>query len=50
MAARRLQNGSIASRDLVAERGSIRYLNSEDDLEAAILYVRDGQDFDRYEP
>lgn len=26
-----------------AERGSIRYLNSDDDLEAAILYVRDGQ-------
>ncbi len=32
-----------------AERGSIRYLNSDDDLEAAILYVRDGQDIDRYE-
>jgi REP element-mobilizing transposase RayT len=31
-----------------AERGSIRYLNSDDDLEAAILYVRDGQDIDRY--
>ena len=27
-----------------AERGSNRYLNSDDDLEAAILYVRDGQD------
>jgi len=27
-----------------AERGSIRYLNNDDDLEAAILYVRDGQD------
>jgi len=27
-----------------AERGSIRYLNSDDDLEAAIRYVRDGQD------
>jgi len=27
-----------------AERGSIHYLNSDDDLEAAILYVRDGQD------
>lgn len=26
-----------------AERGSIRYLNNDDDLEAAILYVRDGQ-------
>ena len=31
-----------------AERGSIRYINSEDDLEAAVLYVRDGQDTDRY--
>jgi REP element-mobilizing transposase RayT len=31
-----------------AERGSIRYLNSDNDLEAAILYVRDGQDIDRY--
>lgn len=31
-----------------AERGSIRYINSEDDLEAAILYVRNGQDTDRY--
>ncbi len=31
-----------------AERGSIRYLNDDDDLEAAILYVRDGQDIDRY--
>lgn len=30
-----------------AERGSIRYLNSDDDLEAAILYVREGQDIDR---
>ncbi len=29
------------------ERGSIRYLNSDDDLEAAILYVRDGQDRQR---
>jgi REP element-mobilizing transposase RayT len=27
-----------------AERGSIRYLNNEDSLQAAILYVRDGQD------
>jgi REP element-mobilizing transposase RayT len=27
-----------------AERGSIRYLNDEDSLEAAILYVRHGQD------
>ncbi len=32
------------------ERGSIRYLNSDDDLEAATLYVRDGQDIDRYQP
>jgi REP element-mobilizing transposase RayT len=31
-----------------AERGSIRYLNSDDDLAAATLYVRDGQDIDRY--
>ncbi|HLN27686.1 MAG TPA: transposase [Gemmataceae bacterium] len=31
-----------------AERGSIRYLNSDNDLEAAILYVRDGQDVDRH--
>jgi REP element-mobilizing transposase RayT len=31
-----------------AERGSIRYLNSDDDLEAATLYVRDGQDIDRH--
>jgi REP element-mobilizing transposase RayT len=31
-----------------AERGNIRYINREDDLEAAILYVRDGQDADRY--
>jgi REP element-mobilizing transposase RayT len=30
-----------------AERGSKRYLNDEDSLEAAILYVRDCQDFDR---
>lgn len=27
-----------------AERGSDRYINDEDSLEAAILYVRDGQD------
>ena len=32
-----------------AERGSIRFLNNEDDLDAAILYVRDGQDINRYE-
>jgi REP element-mobilizing transposase RayT len=31
-----------------AERGSIRYLNSGDDLEAATQYVREGQDIDRY--
>jgi len=31
-----------------AERGSVRYLNKEDDLEAAILYVRDAQD--RHKP
>jgi REP element-mobilizing transposase RayT len=33
--------------DWWAERGSIRYLNDDDELEAAILYVRDGQDLDR---
>jgi REP element-mobilizing transposase RayT len=33
-----------------AERGSIRYINREDDLEAAILYVRDGQEPGRYQP
>jgi REP element-mobilizing transposase RayT len=33
-----------------AERGSIRYLNNAEDLEAATLYVRDGQDGDRYQP
>ena len=27
-----------------AERGSIRYLNTNDDLQAAIMYVRDAQD------
>jgi hypothetical protein len=27
-----------------AERGSRRYINDEESLEAAILYVRDGQD------
>ena len=31
-----------------AERGSIRYINKDDDLEAAILYVRDGQEGNRY--
>src|SRR5205823_12278157 len=30
-----------------AERGSIRYLNSDEDLFAAIRYVRDGQDIER---
>jgi REP element-mobilizing transposase RayT len=30
-----------------AERGSIRYLNSQEDLEAATVYVRDGQDIAR---
>jgi REP element-mobilizing transposase RayT len=30
-----------------AERGSIRYLNSDVELERTILYVRDGQDIDR---
>jgi REP element-mobilizing transposase RayT len=31
-----------------AERGSIRWLNTDDDLEAATLYVRDGQEAHRY--
>lgn len=30
-----------------AERGSIRYLNSDDDLEASTVYVRAGQDIER---
>lgn len=30
-----------------AERGSIRYLNGENDLETAVVYVLDGQDIDR---
>jgi REP element-mobilizing transposase RayT len=33
-----------------AERGSIRYINRDDDLDAAILYVRDGQGAARYQP
>lgn len=33
-----------------AERGSIRYLNTDDELEAATVYVREGQDGDRYQP
>ena len=32
-----------------AERGSIRYLNRDEDLEAAVRYVRDGQDISRFE-
>jgi len=31
-----------------AERGSIRYLNTDEELEGTILYVRDGQDANRY--
>jgi REP element-mobilizing transposase RayT len=31
-----------------AERGSQRYINDEDSLEAAIRYVRDGQDHGRF--
>jgi len=31
-----------------AERGSQRFINDEESLEAAILYVRDGQDKPRY--
>jgi REP element-mobilizing transposase RayT len=47
-ATRALQNKSDGRRKKWwAERGSIRYLNSDDDLQAAILYVRDGQDIDR---
>lgn len=30
-----------------AERGSIRWLNRDEELEAAVLYVRDGQDVRR---
>jgi REP element-mobilizing transposase RayT len=30
-----------------AERGSIRYLNTDADLEGATVYVGDGQDIDR---
>jgi REP element-mobilizing transposase RayT len=30
-----------------AERGSIRYLNTDDDLASATVYVRDGQDIER---
>ncbi len=45
----------VASRDgersnWWAERGSIRYINREDDLDAVILYVRDGQESNRYQP
>jgi REP element-mobilizing transposase RayT len=32
-----------------AERGSIRYLNRDDELHTVILYVRDGQDANRYQ-
>ncbi len=32
-----------------AERGSVRYINRDDDLEAAILYVRDGQEGRRFQ-
>jgi hypothetical protein len=31
-----------------AERDSIRYLNTDGDLEGATLYVRDGQDGGRF--
>ncbi len=42
------ENSSLKGNDIPREkwwasRGSIRYLNDEDSLEAAILYVRDGQ-------
>jgi REP element-mobilizing transposase RayT len=39
-------NSSVRTR-WWAERGSRRYLNDEKSLEAAILYVRDGQDLVR---
>ena len=38
------QRGSPLREQWWAERGSKRYINSPEDLEAAILYVRDGQD------
>src|SRR5262249_33081459 len=31
-----------------AERGSIRYLNNEDELERATVYARDGQGSERF--
>jgi REP element-mobilizing transposase RayT len=37
-------NGSDGRSNWWAERGGIRHINREDDLEAAIVYVRDGQD------
>jgi REP element-mobilizing transposase RayT len=42
-------NFDNARKNWFAERGSIRYLNNDDELEAAILYVRDGQGPNRYE-
>ena len=47
-ATRALKKMSASERDnWWAERGSIRYLNSENDLEATSRYVREGQDMER---
>ena len=44
-ATRCLKEGFDANRkNWWAERGSIRYANDEESLEAAIIYVKDGQD------
>lgn len=40
----RAQSPILARKNWWAERGSQRFINDEDSLEAAILYVRDGQD------
>jgi hypothetical protein len=46
--ARRVQNPALPLREnWWAERGSQRYVNDHDGLEAATLYVRDGQDRSR---
>jgi hypothetical protein len=51
--AQRASRGTDASKIVVrrnwwAERGSQRYINNESGLEAAIRYVRDGQDGPRF--
>jgi REP element-mobilizing transposase RayT len=47
-ATRALKNNFDARREnWWAERGSIRWLNTDADLEAAVLYARDAQDIDR---